>query len=95
VPIGHRGHRGIVPVTLALPEHKEPMMLTVAEPDSVRRSARMPTARLFSRWFPDLLGGKHVVAVVVSEPGPVERHWVITAYVARKLAGGEVEWTRS
>lgn len=40
-------------------------------------------------------GGKYIVVVVVSETGPVKRHWIITAYIARKLVGGETEWKRS
>jgi hypothetical protein len=55
----------------------------------------MPRAKLFSRWYSDVRSGKHVVVVVVSDPGPGERHWIITAYLARKLAEGGVEWKRS
>jgi hypothetical protein len=36
-----------------------------------------------------------VVVVVVSEAEAGGRHWVITAYMARRLAEGGVEWTRS
>jgi hypothetical protein len=50
---------------------------------------------LFSRWFGDLRGGKHCVVVIVSEAEPAERHWVITAYIARRLAEGDIEWQRS
>jgi hypothetical protein len=49
---------------------------------------------LFSRYYADLRQGKHVVVVVVSKLGPNERHWIITAYMARKLAEGEIEWKR-
>jgi hypothetical protein len=69
---------------------------TLADPDQVRRSSRFGNARLFSRWFESLRGGKYVVIVVVSEPAPSERHWIITAYIARKLAkGGDIEWERT
>jgi len=47
----------------------------------------------YSRWYPEVRGGKHVVVVVVS--GPPDRHWIITAYLARRLAEGEAEWKRS
>jgi hypothetical protein len=50
--------------------------------------------KLFSRWFSDVKGGEHVVVVVVSS-GEDGRHWIITAYITRKLAEGEVEWARS
>lgn len=78
-----------------LPEHREKVVGTLAEPDEVRRSRRFGNARLFSRWFADLHDGKHVVVVVVSDPPPSERCWVVTAYIARRLAQGDVEWTRS
>jgi hypothetical protein len=34
------------------------------------------------------------VVVVVSDDRSQERHWVITAYMARRLAEGRPEWTR-
>ena len=77
-----------------LPAHRERIARTLADPDEVRRSARFAGARLFARWYDDLRGGKHVVVVVVTE-ATARRHWIVTAYVARKLAGGEVEWKRS
>lgn len=67
---------------------------TLAEPDQVRRT-RFGNVRRFSRWFDDLLGGKHVVVVVVSALARPGRHWIVTAYIARRLAEGEVEWSRS
>jgi hypothetical protein len=78
-----------------LPEHREQVAETVTDPDQVRRSARFGNARLFSRWYTDVKRGKHVVFVVVSEPDATNRHWIITAYLARKLAEGEPEWKRS
>jgi len=78
-----------------LPEHKQALVDTLADPDQVRRSTRFGNARLFSRWFADLRGGKYVVVVVVSQASTPVRHWIITAYIARKLAEGEVEWQRS
>lgn len=49
-----------------LPEHRERIKETLADPDEVRRSERFGNARMFSRYFEDLLRGKHVVVVVVS-----------------------------
>jgi hypothetical protein len=77
-----------------LPQFRDRIRVTLAEPHEVRRSARSAHARLFSRWFDDIMGGKHVVVVVVSEV-TARRHWVITAYLVRKLGQGDVEWTRS
>ena len=78
-----------------LPEHGRRIAETLADPDQVRRSVRFGSAKLFSRWYTDLRGGKHVVAVVVSEPGAGQRHWIITAYIARSLVEGEAEWRRA
>ena len=78
-----------------LPAHRDRIGATLAAPDLVRRSARFGNAKLFSRWFADLRGGKHVVVVVVSDATPGGRHWVVTAYLARRLAEGAVEWQRS
>ena len=82
-----------------LPEHRQRIADTLVAPDQVRRTARFVSARLFTRWFESVRGGKHVVVarsstVVVSESAPSGRHWVITAYIARKLTKGEIEWKR-
>ena len=77
-----------------LPAHRERIADTLADPDEIRRSGRFASARLFVRWYDDLRGGKHVVVVVVTE-GASGRHWIVTAYLARKLAEGDVEWKRS
>ncbi|HUP53078.1 MAG TPA: hypothetical protein VM198_11410 [Longimicrobiales bacterium] len=78
-----------------LPAHAERIAQFLEEPDLVRRSGRLGSARLFSRFFPGGSSEKHVVVVIVSEVEPSPRHWVITAYQARKLSGGEIEWERS
>jgi hypothetical protein len=57
-----------------LPEHLVRIWQTLNATDQVRRSVRMGAARLFCRWYGDLLEGKHVVVVVVSEVAPAERH---------------------
>ena len=78
-----------------LPDHRHLIARTLADPDRVRRSARFTGARLFSRWYDDLRGGKHVVVVVVSSSRASGRHWIVTAYLARRVAEGEIEWQRS
>lgn len=70
--------------------HRDRIAETLADPDEVRRSARLANARLFVRQF-DTIGGKNIVAVST----PTRRHWVVTAYLARKLEEGDVEWQRS
>jgi hypothetical protein len=77
-----------------LPEHRDRIAATLANPDTVRRSSRFAYARLFTRWYDNLRGGKHIIVVVVSAAG-TGRHWVITAYIARRLAAGEIEWAQN
>jgi len=77
-----------------LSEHRQRIADTLVAPDQVRRTERFVSARLFTRWFESVRGGKHVVVVIVGESAPSGRHWVITAYIARKLAKGEIEWKR-
>ncbi|MDE0013327.1 MAG: hypothetical protein OXU36_19440 [Candidatus Poribacteria bacterium] len=80
-----------------LPRYRQCIPDTLILPDRVTQSSRIRNARLFSRWFDDLRGGKYVVVVVVSDLGlAVERHWIVTAYMTRQLAkGGNVEWERT
>jgi len=78
-----------------LPPYLTQIGQTLAAPDQVRRSIRMGAARMFCRWFEEVRTGKHVVVVVVSEVVPIERHWIITAYITRRLASGEVEWHKN
>jgi hypothetical protein len=78
-----------------LPAHRGRIMETVGQPDQVRRSVQVGNARLFSKWFADVRGGKYVVVVVVGDPGRETHPWIITAYLARKLAEGEIEWPKS
>jgi hypothetical protein len=77
-----------------LPEHRQRIVDTLTDPDRVRRSARVANARLFSHWFESVRGGKHVVVVVVGESAPGDRYWIVTAYSARRVVGGEIEWKR-
>ncbi len=78
-----------------VPKCQERIAQTLADPDEVRRSSRLANARLFSRRFDDIIEGKNVVVVVVSQTAPARRHGVITAYLVGKLGPGEVEWKRN
>jgi hypothetical protein len=49
----------------------------------------------FARWCESVKGGKLVVVVMVSDPPPMERYGVVTAYIARKLTQGVIEWKRA
>lgn len=77
-----------------LPEHRDRIAETLANPDSVLRDADYPNTRLFCRWFDNLMGGKHVVVAVVSAELPNLRHWIVTAFISRKPPKGDLEWKR-
>ena len=74
-----------------LPARMDAIAQTLGDPDAIRRSASFSNSRLFTRWYDDLAGGKHAVVVVVSD---VQRNWIVTAYIAKRLRG-EIEWERS
>jgi hypothetical protein len=77
-----------------LPKHRDLIAGTLADPDQVRSSKRFGSARLFSRWYPHLSRGKHIVVVLVTVPVEA-RNWIITAYITRRLDAGFVEWKRN
>ena len=43
-----------------LPDHRDRIGQTLADPGQVRRTSRFVGGLLFSRWFDDLGGGKYV-----------------------------------
>ena len=77
-----------------MPEHGRRIAETVAEPDEVRTDADYPNTRLFLRWYDDLRGGKYVAVAVVSDQPSAARHWIVTAFLARKPPKGDIEWKR-
>jgi len=87
------------PITLRHPDllqmYRQCIPDTLMLPDEVLRSSRVRNARLFSRWFEWLRGGKYVVVIVVSNLVPAERHWIVTAYMTNRLTGGDLEWKRT
>jgi hypothetical protein len=78
-----------------LPEYRQCLAQTLADPDLVRQSPRFSQARLFSSWFAEVRGGKHLVVVVLSQGTESLRNWVVTAYLARRLAEGDLLWQRN
>jgi len=53
-----------------LPTHRDRIAETLSDPDQVRRSIRFESARLISKWYTDLYGGKYVG---IRSPWPVAR----------------------
>ena len=78
-----------------LPAHMDLVGKTLLDPDLVRISRRMATVRELSRWYADLLSGANVVVVVATSTNPKQRPSIITAYIASRLAKGQVEWNRN
>jgi hypothetical protein len=66
---------------------------TLGDPHLVRRDLREPAGtRLFSGWYDQVQGGRHVIVSVVSEAG---RHWIVTAFTARRVEERDIEWQRN
>ena len=77
-----------------VPEYEDRIPVVLSNPDQVRVSERFKKAHLFSKWFDNIRGGKYIVVVVISEDWPVNRHWIVTAYITRRLSGGTIEWQK-
>ena len=77
-----------------LPDYESALKETVLDPDSVRKSSRFQNARMFTKYFENIRGGKHTVVVIVSDTQPEQRDWIITAYITRKLSEGGIEWEK-
>jgi hypothetical protein len=66
---------------------------TLSDPDLVRRDLRDPAhTRLFSRWYDQVRGGRHVIVSVVSEVG---RNWIVTAFTVESVEERDIEWIRN
>ena len=63
---------------------------TLGDPDQVVMRKQDNGAVMFYRWYDDL--DKNVVAVVRSDANG--RHWLVTAYMTRNQARGELLWAK-
>jgi hypothetical protein len=73
------------------PKYEDRIASVLNDPDQVRISERFKNAHLFSKWFDNIRAGKYIVVVVISEHGPVNRNWIVTAYITRRLSGGRLD----
>ncbi|MEX2243076.1 MAG: hypothetical protein WD716_04425 [Fimbriimonadaceae bacterium] len=64
-----------------LPGHMHELQETVRAPDLIVANAHRPNKRAMARWFGSLKGGKFVIVQVVTDEGPSNRHWIVTAYL--------------
>ena len=79
-----------------LPRHRTVLAEVLAAPDVVRRRGGAVPVLLFSRWYTGVGRGRHAVVVVVADESRAPlRSWIVTAYWARRLPGGEDLWRRS
>lgn len=60
---------------------------TLENPDEVLLSVKDSDVRLFVRWFPQLQNGKFAIIVVRTTEALEPRHWIMTAYIARRRTG--------
>ena len=65
------------------------------DPDEIRWDIEDASTLIFWRWYPALLRGKYVAAVVVLDSTGGELPWIVTAYVARRIRAGVTAWRRS
>ena len=70
-----------------LPDYLLQMAETLNNPDLIRRGKKDINALLFSKWFDTIRTGRYLVVVVINDED-LARRWIITAYTARKIAGG-------
>ena len=78
-----------------LPGYRERIVQTLADPDEVRCDVRFDNTLLFSRRYDRGRRGKYVVVVVVTDTVPLERNWIVTAYISRTITQGEIIWQRN
>jgi len=78
-----------------LPDHRPSVILTLQRPDQIQVSLREPQTLLVSRWFDDILGGKHLVVVVRRAMELEQRNTLLTAYLTRMLGKGVTIWRRT
>jgi hypothetical protein len=69
-----------------LPDYLEQLAETLAKPEQVYPSKYDSQALLFYKWFDTIRTGRYLIVITVSDIES-NRHWIITAYTARKLAG--------
>jgi len=78
-----------------LPAHVDLIAKTLQDPDLVRVSARTTAAKEFSRWYAELLNGKHVIVVVMMSRDSAARPRIVTAYITGRMARGNIGWSKN
>ena len=66
---------------------------TLAQPDLIQPDPNHRRTLRFTRWYDDLIGGKHLIVVVV-EDVVGNRPWIVTVHAARKPRRGAILWQR-
>lgn len=78
-----------------LPQFRHRIAEVLADPDQVNRSKTLENTLLFAKFYDVPSRARYAVIIVVSDSAPVERNWIVTGYMARKLPKGAVEWTKN
>jgi hypothetical protein len=78
-----------------LPDYRDCLIETLANPDEIHLSKHSSTAVVFIRWYDSIYTGKYVAVVVETEVVTPIRDWVLTSYISRKMPKGDVVWKRN
>jgi hypothetical protein len=70
------------------PKYRHLIAEVLLNTEEIYRDIR-PNSFIFTRWIPELLGGKFLAVVVIRER---PRTWVVTAHVARRITTGHLIW---
>ena len=63
----------------------------LSEPDLVKRSKKDKEVLLYYRYYPDIFGGKYLLAVAKIQRRP----FLLTYYVTDRIKEGDVIWQKS
>ncbi len=63
---------------------------TLRSPDTLRKSVSNPRARLYYRFYDDVIGGKFVAVVVKRADG----NFISTVYATDRIKEGEILWQK-
>ena len=66
-----------------LPEHLEELQLAVENPQHIGYSI-LDGNLMVARWTDRIRGGRYVIVVIAEHP-PFDRHWIVTAFLDRRI----------
>jgi hypothetical protein len=78
-----------------MPDHFDQIAETIADPDEIQQDERFANTYHFSRRYEAIEDGKYLIVVVVTDLVPATRHWIVTAYLSRRVRKGVAVWKRN